>query len=216
VKRTAPPASTTPADTSAAIPASKSGPSTPESRAASPTCAPSPSTLSARASEAAVGVNRASRSSTAFATPRGTMAATSTAAAAVGSTPRAAASLMSSPTKNGFPPVTSRHARTKRSSGSAESRVATSAATAACVRGGGRSISTVGSPTSAAASGIRAGSIGRVATMSASACPSSRRAMKPSALADGPSHHCRSSTTSASGDSAERFDANQYRPCCNA
>ena len=36
------------------------------------------------------------------------------------------------------------------------------------------------------------------------------------ARADGASHHCRSSTTSATGESAERFEASQYRPCCHA
>lgn len=40
--------------------------------------------------------------------------------------------------------------------------------------------------------------------------------MNASARADGASHHCRSSTSSASGKSAERFDASQYRPCCQA
>ena len=49
-----------------------------------------------------------------------------------------------------------------------------------------------------------------------SGCPSSRRAMNASARADGASHHCRSSTTSTSGESAERFEASQYRPCCHA
>ena len=79
-----------------------------------------------------------------------------------------------------------------------------------------RSTSTAGSPTSVAASGVSAGSSGRVARMSASGCPSSRRAMNASARADGASHHCRSSTTSASGASAARLEASQYRPCCHA
>ena len=90
MKPTVPPDSTTPADTSAPIAASRSAPPSPASRAASPTCAPSPSALSARASAAAAGASRARRSSTALATPRGTIAPTSSAAAAVGSMPRAA------------------------------------------------------------------------------------------------------------------------------
>ena len=84
-----------------------------------------------------------------------------------------------------------------------DSRAATSAAMAASVSGAGRSTSAAGSATSVAASGVSAGSSGRVARMSASGCPSSRRAMNASARADGASHHCRSSTTSASGASAD-------------
>ena len=89
-------------------------------------------------------------------------------------------------------------------------------AMAVSVNGAGRSSSAAGSPTSVAASGVSSASSGRVARISPSGCPSSRRAMNASARAEGASHHCRSSTISTSGESAERFDASQYRPCCHA
>ena len=207
--RTVPPDSMTPAATRAAIASSTSTSDMPPNRAASPICAPSPSALSTRASSVAGAGSRARRSSTAFATPRGTISPTWFAAAAVGSRWRAATSSSSSPRRNGLPPATSKHARTNPSAGWSDSRAATIVRIDASVRGDGRSSSTAGSATSAAASGAIAGSSGRVAAMSASGCPSIRRAMKASVLAEGPSHHWRSSTTSASGESAERLETSQ-------
>ena len=127
-KRTAPPDWITPAAISAVIASSRSAESRPDRRAASVTWAPSPSTLNVRASTPARVGSRARRSSTVLATPRGTSEPTPAAAAAFGCRPRAEASSSSSPSRNGLPPVTSRHARTKAGSGSAASRLAMTSA----------------------------------------------------------------------------------------
>ena len=80
---------------------------------------------------------------------------------------------------------------------------------AVLVSGAGVKSSVAGSATSIAASGASPGLTGLVARINARGCPSSRGAMKASALTDNGSHHCRSSTTRASGASAARFDASQ-------
>ncbi len=85
--------------------------------------------------------------------------------------------------------VTSRHASTNRSSGSSASRSATTAPIAAGESGDGRNSSVVGSPTSVAASGVSAGSSGRVARIRPSGCraathsPDRSRTTRPAAPA---------------------------------
>ena len=133
-------------------------PSVPASRAASPIWAPSPSTLSARASVAAAGASRAKRSSTALATPRGTIVPTSAAAAVVGSRPRAAASLeqLAEQETDCRPSPRDTRARTDRRA--RRTAGGDQLATPPRVSGDGRSSSVAGSPTSVAASGVSAGS----------------------------------------------------------
>ena len=173
-----------------------SAPASPASRAASPDLRAVAEHAERAGEGAAAGGSRASRSSTALATPRGTIAPTSAAAAARrsrgrGPPPRRGARRRGTDCR----PLPRRHARTNRSCGIAEQPRGDQCADRLGVSGAGRSSSAAGSATSVAASGVRAGSSGRVARMSPSGCPSSRRAMNASARADGASHHCRSSTT---------------------